>query len=202
MLAHGLRSDKLWPMRIIAGTHRGRRILGPEDDQTTRPIPDRVKQSLFDRLAARDLIEGAVVLDIFSGTGSMGLECLSRDAAHATFVEKSRRAVMALKQNLETLKLTEHSRVISVDALGGGLADALSDRNYSLLFIDPPYRLLQEPEDAPSVYQQIARLAKIAALGAVLMLRAERRVKPPPIEGWTTDEPVTIGTMTLHFFHH
>jgi len=69
-------------MRIIAGEHRGRKLLPPEGD-VTRPITDRVKQSLFDILAPR--IEGARVYDCFAGTGSMGLECLSRGSSHATF---------------------------------------------------------------------------------------------------------------------
>ncbi|MHC4996742.1 MAG: RsmD family RNA methyltransferase, partial [Planctomycetota bacterium] len=80
-------------MRIIAGDHRGRRLLGPEGKNTTRPITDRVKVSLFDRLAAAGRIEGAVVLDLFSGTGSMGLECLSRGARHVTFVDRDRVAL-------------------------------------------------------------------------------------------------------------
>ena len=99
-------------MRIIAGTHRGRRILPPATD-STRPITDRVKQSLFDLLAPR--IEGAQVLDLFAGTGSMGLESLSRGAAHATFFESDRSAVKLLRQNIDALKLAPLSTVIATD---------------------------------------------------------------------------------------
>jgi 16S rRNA (guanine966-N2)-methyltransferase len=82
-------------MRIIAGEFRGRKLLAPESD-TTRPITDRAKQSLFDILSPR--IDGARVLDLFAGTGSMGLECLSRGASHATFFEADRSAVTRLRK--------------------------------------------------------------------------------------------------------
>jgi 16S rRNA (guanine(966)-N(2))-methyltransferase RsmD len=186
-------------MRIIAGVHRGRRLLGPEDDRTTRPIPDRVKQSLFDRLAAAGRLDGAVVLDLFAGTGSMGIECLSRGAESVTFVERDRSAAQLLKQNLEMIGAAGQARVMPVDALGSGLVPALSGRSYTLLFVDPPYRLMERETDASRVRDQITRLAEVAAAGATLMLRVEKHTDLPAIAGWTADEPVTIGSMTLHF---
>ena len=72
-------------MRIIAGTHRGRTLLGPEGDDVTRPITDRVKENLFNRLHSLGVIGYGRVLDVFAGTGSMGLEALSRGATHCTF---------------------------------------------------------------------------------------------------------------------
>jgi 16S rRNA (guanine966-N2)-methyltransferase len=92
--------DTLSPMRIIAGELRGRRLLAPQGE-VTRPITDRVKQSLFDILAPR--ISSAVVADLFSGTGSMGLESLSRGAARADFFEMDRSAVHRLQQNINDL---------------------------------------------------------------------------------------------------
>src|SRR5688500_5993687 len=97
-------------MRIIAGEHRGRKLLPPEGD-VTRPITDRVKQSLFDILTPR--IERAIVYDLFAGTGSMGLECLSRGADRATFFEADRSAVNRLKKNIDALKLADRSQVIT-----------------------------------------------------------------------------------------
>src|SRR3954463_10464834 len=91
-------SPSTFPMRIIAGEFRGRKLLAPEGD-ITRPITDRVKQSLFDILTPE--IEGAKVYDLFAGTGSMGLECLSRGAKHSTFFESDRSAVTRLKKNIE-----------------------------------------------------------------------------------------------------
>src|SRR5438094_5779339 len=97
------RSNPASDMRIIAGEFRGRRLLAPESD-TTRPITDRVKQSLFDILAPR--MEGATVLDLFAGTGSMGLESLSRGAAAAWFFEADRPALARLRRNIEMLNLS------------------------------------------------------------------------------------------------
>src|SRR6201995_3968896 len=132
-------------MRIIAGQFRSRVILGPEDDQTTRPITDRVKQSLFDIITP--LIDGASVYDIFAGTGSMGLECLSRGAEHATFFEADRGALANLKKNIATLKLDGQSQVVPGD-LFKWFADKSQIANLKsqihIAFLDPPYRYLRE----------------------------------------------------------
>src|SRR6187549_2551889 len=99
-------------MRIIAGEFRSRQLLAPKTD-ATRPITDRVKQSLFDILAPE--IPDAQVYDCFAGTGSMGLECLSRGAAHATFFEADRSAVVRLKKNIATLGVEGRSAVVAGD---------------------------------------------------------------------------------------
>src|SRR5215218_1934949 len=99
-------------MRIIAGEFRGRRLLPPETE-ATRPITDRVKQSLFDILAP--LLPDARVYDCFAGTGSMGLESLSRGASHATFFETDRSAAGRLRRNIETLKVQDQSTVVTQD---------------------------------------------------------------------------------------
>src|SRR5947208_16510520 len=100
-------------MRIIAGQFRSRVLLGPLNAGTTRPITDRVKQSLFDMIAPR--LEGAVVYDCFAGTGSMGLECLSRGADRAVFFESNRSAVARLRQNISTLKVEKQADVVPGD---------------------------------------------------------------------------------------
>ena len=111
-------------MRIIAGEFRGRRLLPPEGD-TTRPITDRVKQSLFDILTP--LMDGATVYDCFAGTGSMGLECLSRGATAATFFEADRSALKRLEKNIATLQVGERSKVVSGDLFRGFDARAFED---------------------------------------------------------------------------
>ncbi|MFN4243164.1 MAG: 16S rRNA (guanine(966)-N(2))-methyltransferase RsmD [Tepidisphaerales bacterium] len=131
-------------MRIIAGTHRGR-ILESPPGGGTRPITDRAKQSLFDVLAPR--LEGAVVADLFCGTGSMGLECLSRGAREAVFFEADRRVVAALRRNISALKLDGLSRVVAGDVYK--LAPPLLlPQSLDLAFLDPPYRHLVEKPQA------------------------------------------------------
>ncbi|MGH7214480.1 MAG: RsmD family RNA methyltransferase [Tepidisphaeraceae bacterium] len=100
-------------MRIIAGEFRGRRLLAPEEAGTTRPVTDRVKQSLFDILTPS--LDGAAVYDCFAGTGSMGLEALSRGARHVTFFEADRSAGARLRRNIQTLGVAKRSHIITGD---------------------------------------------------------------------------------------
>src|SRR5579863_7653017 len=126
-------------MRIIAGEFRGRILLPPEGD-VTRPITDRVKQSLFDILTPD--IEGAIVLDLFAGTGSMGLESLSRGAKHAGFFEADRSALSRLRQNLATLKIDPAQATVHAGDLFRYF-ESLATRGdvpakANIVFLDPP----------------------------------------------------------------
>src|SRR3712207_4099367 len=112
-------------MRIIAGEFRGRKLLPPEGD-VTRPITDRVKQSLFDIVTP--LLPGARVYDCFAGTGSMGLESLSRGAAHAAFFEQDRSAVGRLRRNIQTLGVADRAMVIAQDLFRWFNGPALGDQ--------------------------------------------------------------------------
>jgi len=126
-------------MRIIAGRHRGRRLVSPEG-QATRPTADRLRQALFDMLwhapwGGRAALEGARVLDAFAGTGALGLEALSRGAAHATFLETDRAALAALAANIAACRETATTTVLAADATHPPRAAAPC----SLIFLDPPY---------------------------------------------------------------
>jgi 16S rRNA (guanine966-N2)-methyltransferase len=141
-------------MRIIAGEFRGRVILPPGSDQT-RPITDRVKQSLFDILTP-DLTD-AVVFDLFAGTGSLGLESLSRGARHATFFESDRSAHSLLKKNIATLNLRPRSTVISGDLFAWFAGAISAAQPADIVFLDPPYRFLSErSNELQSLGKQIA----------------------------------------------
>ena len=127
-------------MRISAGRHRGRRLLAPAGS-ATRPTADRVRQALFDMLwhapwAGRAAVEGARVLDAFAGTGALGLEALSRGAAHATFLEADRAALSALRANIAACREAERCLVLAADALRPPRAAAAP---CTLVFLDPPY---------------------------------------------------------------
>lgn len=181
-------------MRIIAGEFRGRRLLPPEGD-VTRPITDRVKQSLFDILSPR--IADAIVYDCFAGTGSMGLECLSRGARHATFFEADFRTARRLEQNIEALQVHRRATVATGDLFKRLTVAPSEARPVDLLFLDPPYRFLRERPDA------LTRLAgHLVQLhlkpDAVLVFRhdAGDRLELPGLE--RLDER-TYGGMTLEF---
>ena len=153
-------------VRIIAGEFRGRRLL-PPPSQATRPVTDRVKQSVFDIVAP--LIADAVVYDCFAGTGSMGLECLSRGAARVTFFESDRGAAERLRANIRALNVEDQSAVVTRD-LFRWLSDPHVRGAATLLFLDPPYRFLRDrAADLKALAKNLADRHTVA--GAMLVFR-------------------------------
>lgn len=125
-------------MRIIAGQFRGRKLaaLGKGDERAhLRPTPDRVRESLFSLLASRLDLHGLGVLDLFAGTGALGLEALSRGAAEAVFVESGETGQRLIEKNIDTLGVGDRARLLTADATKLGPAD----RTFDLVFLDPPY---------------------------------------------------------------
>jgi 16S rRNA (guanine(966)-N(2))-methyltransferase RsmD len=131
-------------MRIISGEFRGRKLLPPQS-LDTRPITDRVKQSLFDILNPN--LPEVMVYDCFAGTGSMGLEALSRGANRAVFFEYDPSAAALLKRNIEALNLSAHSRIVTADIFDWADSTPPPTRPVDVLFFDPPYRFLTERAD-------------------------------------------------------
>jgi 16S rRNA (guanine966-N2)-methyltransferase len=129
----------LRPVRIIAGEFRGRKLLAPEGDQT-RPVTDRVKQSVFDIVSHR--LENAVVYDCFAGTGSFGIESLSRGAKHVIFYESHKPTAARLRRNIETVGCQNRATVITADFFQH--IRAAPSQPADLIFLDPPYRFLRE----------------------------------------------------------
>ncbi|MBY0335185.1 MAG: RsmD family RNA methyltransferase [Acetobacteraceae bacterium] len=126
-------------MRIIAGRHRGRKLVAPEGE-ATRPTSDRARQALFDMLwhapwAGREVLEGAVVLDAFAGTGALGLEALSRGAARAHFIEAAPAALAALRANIRACREEERAKPHAADAL----RPLRAPETCSVILLDPPY---------------------------------------------------------------
>jgi 16S rRNA (guanine966-N2)-methyltransferase len=152
-------------MRIIAGEFRGRKLL-PPPGEGTRPITDRAKQSLFDVLAP--VMEGASVYDCFAGTGSMGLEALSRGASHATFFEFHRPTAAILRRNIETVKVERRSTVVQTDFFRW-FATAPPERKIDLVFLDPPYEFLKSRCD--ELREAGVRIAKHLAEGGLVVFR-------------------------------
>jgi 16S rRNA (guanine966-N2)-methyltransferase len=179
-------------MRIIGGVFGGRRLFPPKD-QATRPITDRAKQSLFDILSPR--IPDAAVYDLFSGTGSMGLECISRDARHATFFDADRSAVARLRRNIEVLGVQDRATVVSGD-LFKYFASRSPTSGLDLIFLDPPYRFLRE---RPQDLQQLgATLATYLTPDGLLIFRHHPKdtLALPPLH--MTDQR-TYGRMCIDF---
>lgn len=144
-------------MRIISGEYRRRNLLSPPDGATTRPIPDRVKESVFSLL--RGHCEGASVLDCFAGTGAIGLEAVSRGAVKCVFVEHDKRVVAVLEKNIATLGCGDRCDVARSDALGPAALNRCPNP-VDLIFFDPPYVLVGDEAGWLRVKRQFERLVE------------------------------------------
>lgn len=149
-------------MRVITGTARGRR-LGELSGMDTRPTTDRVKEGLFNIIQFD--IEGRRALDLFAGTGQLGIECLSRGAAHCTFVDQRKDAVALVRDNLKATELSDRAKVVQGDALS--FLDSTGE-TYHLIFLDPPY-------DAKLLEPTIKRIAGIDILAENGIMICESR---------------------------
>ena len=128
-------------MRIISGSLKGRKILDPKD-LNTRPLKDLTKESILNVINHSNkfeiIIKKSTILDIFSGVGSFGIECLSRGADNVTFIENYKEALLVLKRNLLDLKLNDY-RIIEKNAYDNNTLTEL-DQKFDLIFLDPPYK--------------------------------------------------------------
>ncbi|MCU1504992.1 MAG: putative ribosomal methyltransferase [Ilumatobacteraceae bacterium] len=152
-------------MRVISGELGGRRLVTP-DGTTTRPTTDKVRQAVFNSLTHSGVIDGAVVVDLYAGSGALGIEALSRGAARCTFVERDREALRSLRANITALHLDDRATVVTSDVL----AWVPSVRGVDLAFVDPPYS-----------FEAWARLLGVLDAGLVVA-EAGAEVAAPP--GW------------------
>jgi 16S rRNA (guanine966-N2)-methyltransferase len=151
-------------MRIIAGTHGGRELVAPKG-RATRPTSDRVREALFSILGD---VGGLRVLDLFAGSGALGIEALSRGAAEATLVDSAGAAVTSIRRNLEALRLD--AQVVRQPADRFLQAASRDARQYDLVFLDPPYR------HASTLGRELtSALTPILALDARVVAESDRR---------------------------
>jgi 16S rRNA (guanine966-N2)-methyltransferase len=166
-------------MRIIAGDLRHRVLASPSGFELTRPMPDRVRESLFSIL--REHCDGASVFDAFAGVGTIGLECISRGAVRVVMVEQDRRVAEFLRRNVEALKVEDRTELVVGDALGAG-ALARCPRPVHLAFFDPPYSLVREGVGFARVMAQLSRVIDLLDDTGFAVLRT-----PWPL--WLADGP-------------
>jgi len=157
-------------MRIIAGTKKGMNLLSPKT-QVSRPITDRVKESLFSVLYKYDLPGGAIVADVFSGVGSMGLESLSRGAEFVTFVEKDPKVIAVLKQNIEKAGFVEESTVLRTNAFKVGAPVGDGGQMYDLVFVDPPYAAAKDAGPGSALSGLLEVLGEQVTAGGIVVVR-------------------------------
>lgn len=186
--------------RIIAGKYRRRQLL-TNAGLVTRPITDRVKESLFQRI--EDLLEGRRVADVFAGTGTLGLESLSRGAKSVVFIENDRRAFELLKQNVAKLGVSDDVLCWQTDALRSsyqpkGCPDFVP---FDVIFFDPPYRFVEEVSRARILFECLDRLARdsVSATDAKLMLRTPEHADFTLPSPWTPLWDFTLSNMRIVF---
>jgi 16S rRNA (guanine966-N2)-methyltransferase len=185
-------------MRVVAGSAKGRRLKAPKTDGT-RPIIDRVKTALFDILSWR--VEDVRFLDLFAGTGSVGIEALSRGAASASFVESDAAALAIVRENLEHTRLAAHAETVRGDAFAFLKSAASQGRRYDMIYVAPPQyqglaaRAVAELDAAPLTEPGGMVIAQVhpregAELDALALTRLRR-----------TDQR-TYGSTLLVFYQH
>ena len=152
-------------MRVVAGELRGRKISAPEGN-TTRPTTDMAREAIFNALTSLNVVVDAHVLDLFAGSGALGIEALSRGAKHCTFIERDRDALTSLQDNIKKLGLTDRTTVIRADAA----IAAAKVANVDLVMADPPYEFVD----------WAGLLSKISAP----LLVAESNREITGIDGW------------------
>jgi 16S rRNA (guanine966-N2)-methyltransferase len=177
-------------MRIIAGERKGHTIFAPKGIQT-RPTSDRVRENVFNIVAP--WIEGARVLDLYAGSGAMGLEALSRGAASAVFVEAEPQAIRAIERNLDKLRLTG-ARVVRLDASTGLAQEAASGRKYDLVLADPPYSMTD--------YDALARYLPLVLSEDGLVVLESAAKTEPELAGLSIRSTRKYGSTRVTVFEH
>jgi 16S rRNA (guanine(966)-N(2))-methyltransferase RsmD len=178
-------------MRIISGTLKGRKLVKPKN-QSIRPTSDRVKESIFNIL--RDEMDGKKVLDLFAGTGNLGIEALSRGAKKTIFVERGRQALRIIQRNLTQFGFEEQSEIISKDA--NRAIGILKNRgeSFDLIIIDPPYekglikRILMKLSSNPIYHKD-----------SILIIEHDRRENLPHIMDWSLYKERQFGDTVISF---
>jgi 16S rRNA (guanine966-N2)-methyltransferase len=188
-------------VRIIAGEFRRRRLLA-NPGLTTRPITDRAKEILFERI--QNLIVDKRIADIFAGTGSLGLEALSRGAQSVVFLENDRRAFDLLEQNVTAIGVDERTLCWRTDALKSsfhpkGVEDFLP---FDVVFFDPPYRMAEKLGAESPMSKALIRLARntVTAESALLFFRVPKRTELQLPPCWEHDNTRAISSMEIHLF--
>ena len=174
-------------MRVIAGIARGQPLVAPRGPGT-RPITDRVKETLFAILGER--VPEARVLDLYAGSGSIGIEALSRGASHATFVEHARPALVALRTNLDRTRLAEHADVVPLDV--DRFLSGASGEGWELVFLDPPY-------EVRAIVAPLRAVEPRLAAGAMVVVKHFWRTEMPAVEGLHPVRQRRFGETMLSF---
>jgi 16S rRNA (guanine966-N2)-methyltransferase len=182
-------------LRVIAGAHRGRRLVSPLGNDV-RPTKDIVREAMFSALDARNAVAGATVLDLYAGSGALGIEAISRGAVRAVLVDRDRAALSAIRANVDVLGLRQTARVVAQDAGQFLAGPPPAEAPFDLVLADPPYDTADE-----AVTAMLAALAAPGGLAEDALVSVERPVRHhvamPP--GWSSGWERAFGDTLLTF---
>jgi 16S rRNA (guanine966-N2)-methyltransferase len=174
-------------VRIISGIYGGRKIAAPDNDRT-HPMSERVRNAMFNSIGLK--IKGARVLDAFAGTGSIGIEALSRGAVHATFVERDRVAQDVLVENLTLLGATPEASVVKTSV--ANWVHTVQNAQFDVIFADPPYRDEQ--------FSTVSMLFGLLKAGGLMVLSHPGRGEVPTKTGVVVVDNRSYGNAYLTFY--
>ena len=184
-------------MRIIAGTKRGMKLHSPPG-YGSRPIIDRVKEALFSVLYKYDLPAGAMVADLFSGVGSLGLEALSRGAEFVSFVEQDPKTIVVLEKNIAKAGVVKESKVVRANAFKLGAPVGSDGRMYGLVFVDPPYAATEDVGPDSALGRLFGILSQQVMPGGIVVVRtSERTTVLDEYDTFVVLERRRLGTMAI-----
>ncbi|MCL2625660.1 MAG: 16S rRNA (guanine(966)-N(2))-methyltransferase RsmD [Cystobacterineae bacterium] len=182
-------------MRVIAGIHRGRHLLGP-NSKDIRPTADRVRESIFNVLGQH--FDGLQVLDLFAGTGAMALEALSRNAVSALLVDKHLDAVSLCKKNIANLGLEAQSEVWHMDAFAALSRCKTQNRRFELVFADPPYAF----QNWGGLWLSLLKEEVLTPEGRVVIERDRRSLLPPLPPALSLQREMKFGDTLVSILLH
>lgn len=179
-------------MRIIAGRLRSRKLVFPKN-RLTRPMTDRAKETIFNILG--EMVLGVRVLDLFAGSGSLGLEALSRGAGEVVFVEHGEWGLAAIRKNLECLGLADHARVLKADVFQALDRIEKEEKAFGLIFLDPPYNkgLVKK------LLQHLDHSAIVTPETQIVLHRSRQENLPGPLENLRLLRDKPFGQACLSF---
>jgi 16S rRNA (guanine966-N2)-methyltransferase len=173
-------------MRVVAGSARGRRLVAPPGREV-RPTTDRVRESVFNALGSLGMVEGARLLDLFAGSGALGIEALSRGASHVAFVERDRAARQAIDTNLAATDLADRATITAQEAKA---FVAGSTETFDVVLLDPPY-------DYEGWSALLTAVAPLIAPGGLVVIESSVTFEPPP--GWGIERAKRYGGTLVTF---
>lgn len=183
-------------MRIVAGSAKGRVLAAPKSDDVIRPTADRVRETIFNVLGQR--CDGLTVLDLFAGTGALGLEAVSRGAIKAVLVDRDREALDLCRQNATTLQFTEQVEILPASAIAAIAMLGKKGRVFELVFSDPPYALTA----GLSVLEALGQARVVSDGGVAVIEHGREEQLPERVGDFTQIDERDFGTAIVTLFRH